>query len=152
MANKLKNILLGLIPFATLLTIWQISDYFAWLPKWLVPSPYKVMLAGWQLISDGSLLGLITTSALNAIPAFIIAVVSALIVGTMIGLNETIRKILQPLLSAIYPIPSLAWLPFIILFFGFTREAIWIIVFISSFLKMIYNVIGGVRGVEKNWI
>jgi len=68
------------------------------------------------------------------------------------GINRTIYKIFYPILSVIYPVPSLAWLPFIILFLGFTREAIWSVIFISSFMKIIYNVIGGVQNINIEYI
>ena len=68
------------------------------------------------------------------------------------GINRTIYKIFHPILSAIYPIPSLAWLPFIILFLGFTREAIWFVVFISSFVRIIYNVISGVQNINIEYV
>ena len=46
----------------------------------------------------------------------------------------------------------MALLPLIILFLGFTRQAIWCVVFISCFRRLIYNVIEGVSSVNQNWI
>jgi ABC-type nitrate/sulfonate/bicarbonate transport system permease component len=89
---------------------------------------------------------------MNIVPAFVCAVFAALILGTFVGINKTFSKMFLPFLSSIYLVPSLAWLPLIILFLGFSQQSIWTMVFISSFVRIIYNVIAGVRGVNVNWL
>ncbi len=148
----IKKIALGAIPFLAIMIIWYIFYYFNQDIKWLISSPIETASAFLQLISDGTLLELISTSLLNLIPPFILAIICAVTLGTAMGINRTVHKIFYPFLSAIYPIPSLAWLPFIILFLGFTREAIWSVIFISSFMKIIYNVISGVQNINIEYV
>lgn len=151
-AQTTKNIIFGAIPFLFILLIWSFLCYFNLLPKWLIPSPLQTARTFCKLITDGTMIKLVIMSAKNAIPAFIFGLIFAVIMGVLIGINKTIKKIFSPFLSAIYPIPSLVWLPLIILFLGFTRETVWFVVFISCFRKIIYNVIEGVRSVNQNWI
>lgn len=148
----IKNIGLGAIPFLFILLIWSASSYFNFLPHWLIPSPLQTAKAFWELIIDGTLVQLVITSAANAVPAFIFGLAFALIMGVLIGMSATAKKIFYPFLSAFYSIPSLVWLPLIILFLGFTRETVWCVVFISCFRAIIYNVIEGVSGVNQNLI
>jgi len=148
----IKKIILGSVPFLAILIIWYAYYYFRQDMRWLIPSPFETSSSFWQLIVDGSLFELILISILNLVPAFVGAIFCAVSLGTLMGINRTVHKIFYPFLSAIYPIPSLAWLPFIILFLGFTREAIWSVIFISSFMKIIYNVIGGVRNVDVEYV
>lgn len=150
--KKNKEILLALIPFLFLFVLWNIVSYFNWMPNWFLPSPLKVFITFGGLIKDGTVLKIVTDTALNLIPPYLLAVVTSIIFGILIGVNTTARKIFFPFISTLYPIPSLAWLPFIIIIFGFTIQSIWILLFISSFLKMIYNMIAGVRGVNTIWI
>ena len=152
MGRIIKNIVLGAIPFLFILLIWSISSYFNFLPHWLIPSPLQTAKAFWGLTFDGTLINLIVVSAENAVPAFIFGLVFALIMGVLIGMSVIAKKIFYPFLSAIYSIPELVWLPLIILFLGFTREAVWCVVFISCFRAIIYNVIEGVYSVNQNWI
>ena len=152
MNQKTKDILLALVPFILFIAIWYLTYYLNVIPRWLTASPHETAVTFYRLLVDGTIFRLILFSAANSIPAFIMALVAATVLGVLIGLNETARKMLFPLLSAIYPIPSLAWLPLIILILGFTRETIWAVIFISSFMKMIYSIIGGVRGVDPSWI
>ncbi len=152
MNRKIRNVLLGFIPFAVLLLAWVLAYIFSWVPHWMLPSPLDVLLGFIVLIKNGTLLKLILISIFNLIPPFLLALVFAIIFGVLIGTNWKLKKIFSPFLGAIYLVPSLAWIPFIILFLGFTRETIWAAVFISSFMKIIYNVIDGVRAVNPNWI
>jgi len=152
MNRKIRNILFGSIPFAILLLVWILAYIFSWVPHWMLPSPLDVFSGFIALIKNGTLLKLILISIFNLIPPFLLALFFAIIIGVLIGTNWRLKKILSPFLGAIYLVPSLAWIPFIILFLGFTRETIWTAVFISSFMKIIYNVIDGVRSVNPNWI
>lgn len=150
--NKISDKLLAILPLALLLLLWQASFSYQWTPSWLLPSPAQTATTFYELLKSGTILDLISASAVNAIPPFIFALVAALFFGTLIGLNSLSRKILYPTLTAIYPIPSLAWLTLVVLIIGFNRPAIWTVIFISCFFKMIYSVIGGVRGVKQSWI
>jgi len=148
----IKKIALGAIPFLAIIILWYIFYFYNQKIKWFIPSPLETASSFLQLISDGTLPRLILTSLLNLIPPFILATICAVLLGTIMGINRTIYKIFHPILSAIYPIPSLAWLPFIILFLGFTREAIWFVIFISSFVRIIYNVISGVQNINLEYV
>ncbi|MDO8623336.1 MAG: ABC transporter permease [archaeon] len=152
MESKIKNIILGAIPFLFVLILWILSYSLGWVPAWMLPSPKYVAIGFINLLFDGTLFRLIYISLKNAIPPFLIALLFAISLGVLIGRNKVARKILSPSLSVLYIVPSLAWVPFIILFLGFTRETIWVVIFLSSFTKMIYSVISGVRNINPNWI
>jgi len=148
----IRKLVLGAIPFLAILILWYILYYFNQSVTRLIPSPNEIPSSFMQLIADGTLSGLILTSLFNLIPPFILAMICAVVLGTVMGRNRTVYQIFHPILSAIYPIPSLVWLPFIILFLGFTREAIWFVIFISSFVRIIYNVISGVQNINIEYI
>jgi ABC-type nitrate/sulfonate/bicarbonate transport system permease component len=150
--RKIRKIALGSIPFLTILVVWDLFYYFNQDLKWLIPSPLQTVSSFWQMVTDGTFLKLISVSIFNLIPPYIFAIICAVVLGTLMGVNKTVHKIFFPFLSAIYPVPSLAWLPFMILFLGFTREAIWFVIFVSSFMKIIYNVISGIQNVNIEYV
>jgi len=143
---------LAFLPLFAFLLLWQAAYSYHWMPAWIIPSPANTTVAFWELLRTGNLVELIGTSARNALPPFLVAILAALVLGSIIGMVDLVRRILYPTLSALYPIPSMAWLTLIVLFVGFNQQAIWAVVFVSSFFKMIYSVIAGVRGVEQKWI
>ncbi|HBA36642.1 TPA: hypothetical protein DCZ15_02075 [Candidatus Falkowbacteria bacterium] len=152
MVPKIKEIVLGWSLFLVVLIVWYTLNITQIVPTWLLSSPNETLNTFLKLIKNGSLIKLLLNSFLNIFPSFFVSVFFALILGVFVGINSNFRKIFLPFLSAINLVPSLAWLPLIILFFGFTRQTIWIVIFISSFMRMIYSVIGGVQGVNRNWL
>lgn len=152
MAKRIKNFILGASLFAAVLAVWQLLSAVQIIPAWLLPSPSETFFVFLGLVRNGILIELLLNSFLNIFPAFVLSLVISLALGIFIGTNATFRRMSLPFLAAINSVPSLAWLPLIILFLGFTRQTIWTVIFISSFIKMIYSVIGGVRDINHNWL
>lgn len=148
----LRKLLLGAIPFVVILITWQIFHDSNQDLGWLIPSPLTAAKSFVELLLDGTFFRLIVASMQNLIPAFALGITTAIVLGVAMGSNKTIHQIFYPLLGIIYPVPSLAWLPFVVLLLGFTREAVWAVIFISTFTKMIYNVIGGVKNINIEYI
>jgi len=152
MGPRIKDFILSISSFVFLIIIWQILNACQIIPAWVLPSPNETLVTFLELVGNGMLAKLLINSFLNIFPAFILSMAASLLLGVLIGINSVFRRIFLPFLAAMNSVPSLAWLPLIILFFGFTRQSIWTVVFISSFLKIIYSVVGGVRDVNQNWI
>jgi ABC-type nitrate/sulfonate/bicarbonate transport system permease component len=150
--RQIKDTVLASIPFLFLFLLWYMAVYYNWMPNWFLPSPGKVVQTFWTLLINGTMLKIIIDTVLNLLPPYLFAVVISIVFGILIGTNTTFRKIFFPSISTLYPIPSLAWLPFIIIIVGFNRQSVWLLLFISSFLKMIYNMIEGVRNLNPIWI
>lgn len=150
--DKIKDILLSSTVFIGVILLWQVSSSTGILPKWIIPSPTHTLFTFWGQLTRGDLFKLTLMSLANVIPAFLAAAAIAILVGVPTGLNHVCKKILLPPIFLLYMIPSLALLPLIILFLGFTRWSIFAVVFVSAFSKIIYSVIGGVQSINKDWI
>jgi ABC-type nitrate/sulfonate/bicarbonate transport system permease component len=148
----LKQFALASIPFVSIIIIWYAAVYFRWMPQWFLPTITNVLASAKNSLLDGTLGEITLESSLNLFPPYILAVVTSIVLGIIIGSSSTIRQIFFPFISTLYPIPSLAWLPFIIIIFGFTRQSIWVLLFMTTFLRMIYNMIVGVRNLNPIWI
>jgi len=152
MAKRIKNFLLGISLFVIILIIWQLLTTLKVIPTWILSSPKETFFSFFDLAQSGVLVKLLLNSFSNILPAFLLSLLLSLILGTLVGINTTFRRMFLPFLAAINSVPSLAWLPIIILFLGFTHQTIWVVIFISSFTRIIYNVIGGVRDINNNWL
>lgn len=150
--QKIRKAFFAGLPFFVLIILWSFAAYFRWIASWFLPSPLAVLDSFRDMLGGGVVLKIVAESALQLIPPYLLAIVASVIFGILIGVNRTARDILFPFISTLYPIPSLAWLPFIIIIFGFTMEAVWVLLFSTTFLKMIYNMIIGVRSVNPIWI
>lgn len=150
--QRTRDALLYCVPFLLILIAWQLFRTFEIIPPWILPSPSETAIAFGSLVLDGTMLRLVATSAGHMIPAFVLSSITAIFVGLLVGLSSTWRKMLMPMLSVIYIVPTLAWLPLIVLFLGFTRSSIFVIVFLATFPKVVYPAIAGVQSINRTWI
>ncbi|NLC50743.1 MAG: ABC transporter permease, partial [Firmicutes bacterium] len=72
--------------------------------------------------------------------------------GVFMGRNKKIEAFLSPLISILYPIPALGWLPLLMIWLGINELLPVIIVFICSFFPIMYNTLTGVKNVDPSYI
>src|SRR3954470_5392313 len=84
-------------------------------PGGLLPSPWSVATTAAELARDGELLRHVVASLGRIAAGFAIGAVVALVLGTLVGLSRTIEALIDPTLQLLRNIPSLAWVPFLLL-------------------------------------
>ena len=80
------------------------------------------------------------------------ALVIALPLGMLMGRHRWAERALAPLVSILMPIPSLAWVPLIVLWFGIGNTATILVVVYAASFPLLFNVWTGVRTVNQVWI
>ena len=81
-----------------------------------------------------------------------LAVVVGLPLGILMGRFRPVENFFLPLASALMPIPSLAWVPVFILWFGLGNTVAILIVFYAALFPMLLNAWSGVRAVNPLWL
>jgi len=81
-----------------------------------------------------------------------LAVVVGLPLGILMARWKPIENFFMPLVSALMPIPSLAWVPLVVLWFGIGNVATVLIVVYASTFSLLYNVWMGVKTVNPIWV
>ncbi|MGN1037548.1 MAG: ABC transporter permease, partial [Ruminococcus sp.] len=90
---SLKN---AVISIAILIGIWQIAYTFSGYSDALFPSPYQSLLALIEMIKDGSLLENIKTSMYRFLSGYVTSVVSAVLLGLILGRFPSVFKYVNP--------------------------------------------------------
>src|SRR5437588_11797168 len=80
------------------------------------------------------------------------AIAIGLPLGVMMGRFRPVENFVLPLTSALMPIPSLAWVPIFILWFGLGNTVSVLIVFYAALFPMLLNTWSGVRAVNPIWL
>src|SRR5207342_2047031 len=80
------------------------------------------------------------------------AIAIGLPLGVMMGRFRPVENFVLPLTSALMPIPSLAWVPVFILWFGLGNTVSVLIVFYAALFPMLLNTWSGVRSVNPIWL
>jgi NitT/TauT family transport system permease protein len=81
-----------------------------------------------------------------------LAIAIGLPLGILMGRYRLVESFFLPLASALMPIPSLAWVPVFILWFGLGSTVTILIVFYAAMFPMLLNTWSGVRSVNPLWL
>lgn len=125
------------------------SGYFA--PA-LMPSLGIVARTLLNSILDGSMLHHAAATLYRVVIGFGLAVAVGLPLGVAMGRFRPVEHFVLPLSSALMPIPSLAWVPVFILWFGLGNTVTILIVFYAALFPMLLNTWTGVRSVNPIWL
>ena len=103
-------------------------------------------------ISKTTVAGHVLISLKRVLIALVIAVISGVGIGLVIGWNKKINAVLNPLLTALRPIPPIAWIPLVILWFGVGEFPKILLEFIGSFFPVVLNTATGVSMVDPMYL
>jgi NitT/TauT family transport system permease protein len=121
-------------------------------PAVLLPTLPTVAFTLFSLIADGTMLVHAASTLARVMVGFALAVVIGLPLGVMMARFRPVEHFVMPLVSALMPIPSLAWVPVFILWFGLGNTVTILIVFYAAMFPMLLNTWTGVRAVNPLWL
>jgi ABC-type nitrate/sulfonate/bicarbonate transport system permease component len=84
--------------------------------------------------------------------AFALAIAAGLWLGFLLGLRRTVGRIYEPLLAALYAIPSVVWYPSLMLFFGLGPASKIAFGFLLGFFPIVLAVLAGIRQVPAQLV
>jgi NitT/TauT family transport system permease protein len=93
-----------------------------------------------------------TYTLARMLTGFALAVVIGLPLGILMGRLRAVEGFFLPLVSALMPIPSLAWVPVFILWFGLGDTVAVLVVCYAAMFPMVLNAWSGVRSVNQLWL
>jgi len=118
----------------------------------LMPTLEKIAGTLVAVLADGSMLAHAATTLYRVLFGFSLAILAGLPLGILMGRSRGVENFVLPLASALMPIPSLAWVPVFILWFGLGNTVSILIVFYASLFPMLLNAWAGVRAVNPLWL
>ena len=146
----LRILLAWLLPLLVLGTI-EIAGRLGWVTSNLLPTPSDVGKAllelGWRTVA-----GHVAASTARVAAGFAIGATSAIAVGAIVGLSSTARSLLDPSFQALRAIPSLAWVPLLLLWLGIGEAPKLAMIAIGAFFPVYMGVASGIRGVDRKLV
>lgn len=121
-------------------------------PPALLPTVPAVAAALWSGIADGTLPLHAGSTLWRVLAGMGLAVVLAIPLGILMGRVQAVQGFVLPLASALMPIPSLAWVPVFILWFGLGNATAVGVVLYAALFPILLNVWSGVRAVNPLWL
>ncbi len=143
----------GILPVAIFLAIWEMVARLDLIPGHFFFPPFStVMQEFYRLVANGVLPSNFLSSLVRVLIGFCAGSLAGLLVGTLMGWKDLLNRAFSPLISLLYPIPALGWLPLLMLWIGINELLPIAIIFICSFFPICYNTATGIRNVDKNFV
>lgn len=114
----------------------------------LLPTPIDVVRAGIDAIQTGELQANIIASMRRVIQGFGIAAVSGVVVGLAVGTWRPLEKLVEPMIELLRPIPPLAFLPMMVLWFGIGEMSKIAFIAYAAFFPIFTTTLEGIKYVD----
>ncbi|MBN9511620.1 MAG: ABC transporter permease [Alphaproteobacteria bacterium] len=140
------------IALAAVILLWQAVGFLnGWLhfynPK-LFPDPLDIVVSAWRLAQQGVLWTDIWVSTLRVVEGVVASAPPGIVLGMLVGRVRRVEDTVEPVIELLRPIPPLALLPMIILWFGIGEASKVFFIAYSCFFVIFTTVVVGVRNID----
>ena len=135
-----------------IVTVWQIIAMAGIWPDNIFPSPYEVAEDLAYGAADGSLFYGIATSMWRLSIGLAIAIIGGVILGIFMARMEAVNQTVGSLVLGLQSIPSIAWVPLAILWYGFNDGGIIFVTAIGAIFAVTINTYTGVKNIDPHFI
>ena len=140
-----------LVPIA-ILVAWEVSARSGWLSSRILPEPWAVAVAAWNLLRSGELVHDVAISTGRALGGLAIGGGLGLVLGLLTGTFRTAETLLDTTLQMVRNVPPLAMIPLVILWFGIDESAKLFLVAIGVFFPIYLNTWHGIKSVDAGLV
>jgi NitT/TauT family transport system permease protein len=135
-----------------LIGIWEAGSKAELWPGFLFPAPSAIGSTLIDGVKDGSILIGMGVSLWRILLGYGLSVVGGVLLGLLIGRVRILDQTLGVLLVGLQSLPSIAWFPLAILWFGLSEGAILFIVVMGAFQSIVIATDAGVRGISPLYV
>jgi taurine transport system permease protein len=145
---------ISFLSVAAIVLFWQLAGVLKWLNPILLPPPSEILATAADMAANGyrqtSLWWHIFISVARAFFAFFIAIIAGVPIGLLMGISPLIRAIIDPFVQFTRPLPKIALIPLVIVWFGIGELSKFFLIFLSSLLSIIVGAAAAVGGVAQS--
>jgi sulfonate transport system permease protein len=148
----LQRLLLALaLPLAVLL-LWQLAAAQEWVSPQILPAPLLVLQTLADLAAGGELLTDFRISLVRIASGLAIGGTLGLALGVWLGLSAPARAYLEPTLRALFAVPTLGWIPILILIFGIDEALKIIVISKAVMVPVVLHTARGIREIPQTYL
>ncbi|BEJ48703.1 taurine ABC transporter permease TauC [Aeromonas dhakensis] len=145
---------ISLLTLGALLALWWLVARLELINPLFLPPPAQVLqqfvtLAGPQGFMDATLWQHLAASVQRILIALAAATLCGVTVGLAMGLSPTLRGMLDPLIELYRPVPPLAYLPLMVIWFGIGETSKVLLIYLAIFAPVAMATLAGVQGARQ---
>ena len=114
----------------------------------LLPAPHTVLFAGIEMVRTGELQRDILASLSRVVQGFLLAAVVGVAAGTAVGRSRRLEYLVEPTVELLRPIPPLAFLPMMVLWFGIGETSKIAFIAYAAFFPIFTTTLEGIKYVD----
>ena len=149
--RSVRLIIAAALPLG-ILVAWQLTTMLGWFSVVQVPPPAMVGQAAIDLFERGLLVKFVAISAQRVLLGFAIGASLGLALGALTGLSSTWDRFFGTTLAAVRAVPSLAWVPLLIIWLKIGEESKVTLVAIGAFFPVFTTVSLALRHVDRHLV
>ncbi|PPF88099.1 nitrate ABC transporter permease [Clavibacter michiganensis] len=150
--GALVRVAVGLVVPVLVVGLWAVVTATGAVPAHLLPAPLDVVRAGAQLAEQGILGQYVAISLQRVLLGFALGATVGLVLGAVVGLSRVGRLLLAPTAGAFRTVPSLAWVPLLLLWMGINEDSKVTLVAIGAVFPVYTTVAGALRHVDPHLV
>jgi taurine transport system permease protein len=147
---------ISVVTVVLLILLWFFITNMGWVKPLFLPSPQAVFQQFYEYLTgqanDKPLWQHFLASMFRVFSAFLLACVTAIPIGVAMGMSRVMRGIFDPPLEFYRPLPPLAYLPLIIIWFGIDELPKVLLIFLSCFAPLALAARSGMRSASQEQI
>ncbi|MFE0375656.1 ABC transporter permease [Streptomyces inhibens] len=140
------------VALAIVLALWQLAYHFELKPHYLLPSPVDVGRSLQQKWLEGTLLNFVWTSVSRGALGFLASVAIGTVLGLIVAQVKAVRAAIGPILSGLQSLPSVAWVPAAIIWFGLSDATIYAVVLLGAVPSIANGLVAGVDQISPLYL
>lgn len=140
----------AIVPVGALLML-EFFVRLGWVSPYVLPPPSD-LYSTFLYLAEGPLWTNIAASSLRVFFGFVAGSLLAVIVGSIVGLWYSAERYLEPSFQALRAVPSLAWVPLLMIWFGIGETSKIVLIAKSAFFPVYLSLFSGIRNVDRKLV
>ncbi len=150
--RRLPHWVLALLAPALILTLWQVGAMSGVVSTRLIPTPADIAGTIANLATEGELVGHVLSTTTRVVGGFALGATVATMLGAATGVSERFGALFDPTLQALRNIPSIAWTPLFILWFGIFETSKVLMIALGVFFPVYLTFSGAIATVDRRLV
>ena len=134
--------------WVVLLVIWEFAVRAGLYSGLFLPAPSVIARSLAEMAGSGMLMTHLSVTIARILLGLLGGAVIGVMLGLLMGMSTRARRLFDPIVAALHPIPRLAFFPLLIVLFGIGEVSKMAAVSLGAFFPMLLNTVAGVRGMN----
>ena len=143
---------IGLVVPGVALIAWEAASRLGWLDRTVASSPGEILVEIGRLLTTGQIWVHLYATFIRVFSGFALGSAIAVILGVLTGISPILYRMLNPSIQAIRSVPSYAWVPLFILWFGIFETSKILLIALGAFFPLYLALVSSIRSVDRKLV